>query len=48
MMISASFLEESMGWDDLIIQKFQLTTPEWTPEQLMKVSNREQLKTQWY
>jgi anaerobic magnesium-protoporphyrin IX monomethyl ester cyclase len=43
-----NYLIPNFSWDDLIIQKFQLTTPEWTPEQLMEVSNQEELKTHWF
>lgn len=42
------YLVPGFDWDDLIIQKFQLQTPEWTPQQLMSVVEREKLKTRWW
>ena len=36
---------ENFNWDDLVINTSQLTTEEWTPEKLIKLVQREQLKT---
>jgi hypothetical protein len=35
------YLVPGFDWDNLIIQKFQLQTPEWTPQQLMALVERE-------
>ncbi|MBI3550105.1 MAG: B12-binding domain-containing radical SAM protein [Elusimicrobia bacterium] len=35
------YLVPGFDWDNLIIQKFQLQTPEWTPQQLMALVDRE-------
>lgn len=42
---SKGYLIPDFDWDDLIIQKFQLQTPLWTPQQLMKLVEFEKLKT---
>ena len=44
---TSSFRElvENFNWDDLVINTSQLTTEEWTPEKLIKLVQREQLKT---
>ena len=42
------YLIPGFDWDDLIIQKFQLQTPLWTPQELIKVVERERLKTRWW
>lgn len=39
------YLIPDFDWDNLIIQKFQLQTPLWTPQQLMDLVEREKLKT---
>jgi len=42
------YLVPGFDWDDLIIQKFQLQTPLWTPQELMSLVEREKLKLHWY
>lgn len=42
------YLVPGFEWDNLIIQKCQLQTPEWTPQLLMSVVEREKLKTRWW
>ena len=42
------YLVPGFDWDDLIIQKFQLQTPLWTPEELMELVAREKMKTRWW
>lgn len=39
------YLVPGFEWDNLVIQKFQLQTPEWTPQQLMALVAREDAKT---
>jgi len=39
------YLVPGFEWDNLIIQKFQLQTPLWTPQQLMALVARENTKT---
>ena len=39
------YLIENFSWDDLVINTSQLTTEEWTPEELIKLVKREQIKT---
>lgn len=43
-----NYLVPGFDWDDLIIQKFQLQTPEWKPEELMALVEREKIKTRWW
>lgn len=40
------YLAPDFDWDNLTIVKQQLTTPEWTPEQLRQVVEEERVKTQ--
>ena len=42
------YLIPDFDWDNLIIQKSQLQTPLWTPEQLVKLVELERLKTRWW
>ena len=42
------YLVPGFDWDNLIIQKFQIQTPLWTPQQLMDLVAREKLKTRWW
>ncbi|KOR32366.1 hypothetical protein TI05_07745 [Achromatium sp. WMS3] len=42
------YLIPNFDWDNLIIQKSQLQTPLWTPQQLVKLSEVEKLKTRWW
>lgn len=42
------YLVPGFNWDNLVIQKFQLQTPQWTAQELMSVVSREQLKTRWW
>jgi len=42
------YLVPGFDWDQLIIQKFQIQTPLWKPEELMALVAREQLKTRWW
>jgi len=42
------FLVPNFEWDNLITQKFQLQTPEWTPAQLIQLAEWEQVKTHWW
>lgn len=42
------YLVPEFEWDDLVIDKFQLQTPLWTPEQLMDVVASERIKTRWW
>lgn len=39
------YLVPDFDWDNLIISKFQLQTPLWTPQQLIELVARERLKT---
>lgn len=39
------YLVPGFDWDNLFIQKFQLQTPLWTPQQLVELVARERLKT---
>ena len=39
------YLIENFSWDDLVINTSQLTTEEWTPEELIKLVQKEQIKT---
>ena len=41
------YLVPGFNWDDLIIQKFQLQTPLWSPQELMDFVEKERLKTRW-
>jgi anaerobic magnesium-protoporphyrin IX monomethyl ester cyclase len=41
------YLVPGFDWDDLVIQKFQLHTPLWTPQELMKLVATEELKLRW-
>jgi magnesium-protoporphyrin IX monomethyl ester (oxidative) cyclase len=43
-----NYLVPGFDWDNLIIQKSQLITPEWTPEQLIELVAQERLKTRWW
>lgn len=42
------YLIPEFDWDNLSIQKFQLQTPLWTPQQLMQLVDTEKLKTRWW
>lgn len=42
------YLIPDFDWDNLFIQKFQLQTPLWTPQQLMRLVETERLKTRWW
>jgi len=42
------YLAPGFDWDNLIIQKSQLQTPLWSPEQLMNLVAKERLKTRWW
>lgn len=42
------YLVPGFDWDNLIIQKFQLRTHLWTPQQLMELVARERLKTRYW
>jgi anaerobic magnesium-protoporphyrin IX monomethyl ester cyclase len=46
--IEKGYLIPGFDWDDLIIQKSQLTTNEWTPELLIKTVRLEHFKTKLY
>ena len=41
------YLVPGFDWDDLVIQKFQLQTPLWTPQELMELVAKEELKIRW-
>jgi anaerobic magnesium-protoporphyrin IX monomethyl ester cyclase len=41
------YLVPGFDWDNLIIQKFQLQTPLWTPQELMSVVETEKVKMRW-
>jgi magnesium-protoporphyrin IX monomethyl ester (oxidative) cyclase len=42
------YLIPNFEWDNLIIQKIQIQTPEWTPQQLLALVERERIKTRWW
>ena len=42
-----NYLVPGFDWDDLIIQKFQLQTPLWTPQELIRVVETEKVKMRW-
>ena len=42
------YLVPGFEWDNLIIQKFQIQTPEWTPAQVQDLVQREMIKTRWW
>lgn len=42
------YLVPGFDWDNLIIQKSQIQTPLWSPEQLMTLVAKERLKTRWW
>jgi len=42
------YLVPGFDWDNLTIQKFQLQTPLWSPQELMDLVAREKLKTRWW
>lgn len=42
------YLVPGFDWDDLSIQKAQIQTPQWTPQQLLALVERERLKTRWW
>lgn len=42
------YLVPGFDWDNLVIQKFQIQTPEWTPEQLVALVEKEKNKTRWW
>jgi len=46
--IQKGYLVPGFDWDNLIIQKSQLQTPLWTPQQLIDLVAREKLKTRWW
>lgn len=46
--IQKGYLIPGFDWDNLIIHKSQLTTPEWTPADLMNLVAYETMKTRWY
>lgn len=46
--IEKSYLVPGFDWDNLIIQKSQLQTPLWSPEELVALVARERLKTRWW
>lgn len=46
--LEKGYLVPGFDWDNLIIQKFQLQTPFWTPQQLMDLVAEEKLKTRWW
>ena len=42
------YLVPGFDWDNLIIQKFQIQTPLWSPEELIALVAKERLKTRWW
>ncbi len=42
------YLVPGFDWDKLVIQKSQLQTDEWSPEQLMALVEKEKIKTRWW
>ncbi len=42
--VEKNYLVPNFDWDDLIIQKYQLTTESWTPDQVMKLAREEMWK----
>lgn len=46
--LEKGYLVPGFDWDDLVIQKFQLQTPEWTPEELITLVEKEKNKTRWW
>ncbi|WP_321491591.1 B12-binding domain-containing radical SAM protein [uncultured Desulfobacter sp.] len=42
------YLVPGFDWDNLVINKPQLQTPEWTPAQLKRVVDQEMVKTRWW
>lgn len=45
---SKDYLVEGFDWDQLVINKQQLRTREWSPEELRAVVEREKVKTKWF
>lgn len=46
--VEKGYLVPGFDWDNLVIQKFQIQTPEWTPEELMALVEKEKNKTRWW
>lgn len=46
--IEKGYLVPGFDWDNLVIQKFQIQTPEWAPEELMDLVEKEKNKTRWW
>jgi radical SAM superfamily enzyme YgiQ (UPF0313 family) len=42
------YLVPGFDWDNLVIQKSQIRTPLWSPEQLISLVAKERLKTRWW
>lgn len=42
------YLIPGFDWDNLIIQKIQIQTPEWTPAEVQDLVQREMIKTRWW